>query len=128
MADDFLQRGARLIERVRKDKLAHAVTYTPLGGSAISLDATTDGTDFEIVTEGGLSMVERSRDFLLAAEDLVVDSEPYTPKVGDRIKETVDGVGVDYEVKDFGSSPHFRLDDTLNLRLRVHTRRIGVSA
>lgn len=128
MADDFLQRGARLIERVRKDKLAHAVTYTPLGGSAIALNATTDGTDFEIVTEGGLGVVERSRDFLLAAEDLVVDDAVILPTVGDRIRETVDGVGVDYEVKAFGSSPHFRYDDTLNLRLRVHTRRIGASA
>lgn len=124
MSGDMLQRGARMIERVRSTNLAHAVEYL-FGTTKIDIDATTDGTDFEVIDETGVGIVERSRDFLFNAPGLIA-AIGRVPAKGDRVRETVDGQVVEYEVREFAGQPHYRFDDTLNLRIRVHTRRKGV--
>ncbi|RMH19608.1 MAG: hypothetical protein D6701_04780, partial [Gemmatimonadetes bacterium] len=70
MADDFLQRGGRLIERVRSSSLSHAVGYLRLGSDTpIELNATTDETPVEIIDEGTTGLVERNRDYLIAVSE-----------------------------------------------------------
>lgn len=125
MADDLLQRGARMLERVRVANLAHAVAYTPGSMPPIEVQATTDSTEAEVVEGDVAGEVVRFRDFLIAAAELTVDDEPYEPVVGDTIAETIDGETIVYVVTPFGSEPHFRYDDVLNKRLRIHTRRRG---
>lgn len=127
MADDFLQRGARMIERVRSARLAHPVAYIRAGGDPIAIAATTDTIDDTLLEELSLAEIRRSRDFLVTAADLAEEGQVFRPAVGDVIRETVDGDGVDYEVTVFGSEPCWSFDDTLNLRIRVHTRRKGTA-
>lgn len=118
MPDDMLQRGARMIERIRSTSLAHALEYRPKCGTPYAINGTVDAIDEETVLEGEIGDVRRRRDFLFAAADLEA-----TPAVGDVIRETIDGNVVDYEATTFGSDPCWSYDDTLNLRVRVHTRR-----
>lgn len=115
---DMLQRGARMIERVRSTSLSHQVEYRPKCGQPYTLGATVDAIDEETALEGEIGDVRRRRDFLVAAADL--DRKPV---VGDVIRETIDGQAVDYEITTYGSDPCWAYDDTLNLRIRVHTRR-----
>jgi hypothetical protein len=118
MADDVFQRGARMIERVRLDRLSHAVVYVPKCGGAVEGYATASWVPEETAMEGEVGDVRRLRDYLISATAL-----SRRPEVGDLIRETVDGETVTYEVTTIGPDPCWSYDDTLNKRLRVHTRR-----
>jgi hypothetical protein len=125
MSGDMLQRGARMLERVRSSTLAHAVEYGAGNGGWIGIDATTDGSDFDVIDQRGVGIVERSRDFLFNGPALTT-AIGRAPETGDRIRETIDGQTVEYEVREFAGLPAYRFEDILNLRIRVHTRRKGV--
>ena len=123
MADDMLQRGARMIERTRAVNLSHAVGYKAGAANLVELYATTDRTDFQLTDEAGVGIVDRSRDFLFARAAFVA-AVGRLPVVGDLVTETIDSQAVRYEVKSFGGEPAYGFDDTMNLRLRVHTARV----
>lgn len=125
MADDLLQRGSRMIERVRTDALSHDVLYVRIsGGQAITMPATVDTINTDLLAEDQISIADRMRDFLLAKSDLIQESDSFTPAPGDLIRETIDGVQVAYELVALDAEPCWSFDDQLNLRIRVHTRRV----
>lgn len=125
MADDLLQRGSRMIERVRTDALSHDLLYVRASdGVILSITGTVDTIDTDLLSEDQLRIADRMRDFLLARSDLVYASDPFLPTPGDVIRETIDGVQVAYELVNTETEPCYRFDDPLNLRLRVHTRKM----
>ncbi len=125
MADDLLQRGSRMIERVRNASLAHSVLYVRAGeGTPMEISATVDTIDTDLLTEDQLGIADRMRDFLLATSELMDGGNPFKPEPGDVIRETIDSVQVAYEVAHLDTEPCWTYDDQLNLRIRVHTRRI----
>ena len=131
MADDMMQRGARMIERVRAGSLAHSVEYRRLPENVVvTVKATSDESNVELVQEGQVTgTIERLRDFLIAADSLVVgDDLRFDPKPGDCITETIDETEVEYEVVQPDGSPCWSFDDSMNLRIRVHTRRKSATA
>jgi hypothetical protein len=122
MPDDVFQRGARMLERVRVANLSHEVVYRR-GNDEITVGATVDQSTVETVVEGFAGVVDRMKDFLFARADLVIDETPIDPTAGDEIEETIDGDTVTYEVMRPNGSPAWEFDDSMNLRVRVHTRR-----
>lgn len=125
---DMFQRGSAMIERVRRDHLTHAVVYvvsTAPGGalppSSINIDATRGSSDFDVVQDDGVSRVERTVDFIFGRGSI----GGTTPKAGDEVRETIDGVTTVYELVEIEGLPTWSFDDALRDRIRVHTREIG---
>ena len=120
---DLLQSGSDWLEARRHEHLSHPVVYCRRPES-VEVNATVGQTTFEVEREFGVEKVE-SRDFLIRAEDLVLGGQPAEPRRGDRIKETLGGQVVVFEVMAPGDEPPWRYSDPGRKTLRVHTKEVG---
>jgi hypothetical protein len=73
---------------------------------------------------GGVRMEWTDRDFLIAAEDLILAGQKTLPWRGDQIRETQDGKTLVYEVLAPGSEPEWRWSDPYHKLLRIHAKQI----
>jgi len=124
---DLLDWGAGWLDAQRHQHLTRPVLYTR-GSATVEVLATIGKTVFE--TDNGYGILERSesRDFLIRAEDLVLDGVPVLPKRGDRVREAQDAKVYVYEVLAPGSVPEWRYSDPYRRTLRIHTKLIAMEA
>ena len=123
---DLLSKGNDWLNAKTKSHMSHLVTYSR-GVASVSLKAT-DGEDFsEQRDDYGMIVANRSRDFLIAAADLIISGSVVEPDRGDYITATENGKSVVYEVIAPGSEIHFRYSDPERKMLRIHTKQIGVT-
>jgi hypothetical protein len=108
----------------RKVHLARPVTYRR-GAEAVEVDATIGRSLFEAPDAYGVVVVTESRDFLIAAADLVLGGEPALPAAGDRVEELQDGNILTYEVMAPGTEPAWRYSDPYHRTLRIHTKLVA---
>lgn len=74
---------------------------------------------------GGVRMEWTDRDFLIAAEDLVLGGQRTLPERGDQIRETRDGKTLVYEVLAPAGEPEWRWSDPHRKLLRIHAKQVG---
>ncbi|WP_460182247.1 hypothetical protein [Thermopirellula anaerolimosa] len=74
---------------------------------------------------GGVRMEWTDRDFLIAADDLILAGRRTLPKRGDQIRENQDGKTLVYEVLAPAGQPEWRWSDPHRKLLRIHTKQIG---
>ena len=117
---DLLQTASDWLEAQRHEHASHAVTYHR-GGEQVTVNATVGETRWDVEKEHGVETWQ-SRDFLIRAEDLVLAGGPAEPAAGDRIKETIDGQVLVFEVMAPGDEPPWRYSDQWRKTLRVHTK------
>jgi len=128
---DLLEQAAGWLDGMRKTHLSRAVTYQrPSTGSGqaaeVEVAAAIGRTVFEIDDGSGAVVQWESRDFLIAAADLVIGDRPVTlPQPGDRISETQDGKVYVYEAMAPGKEPCWRYSGPYRRTLRVHTKQVG---
>lgn len=96
------------------------------GGESCSVTALVGRTIAEIDDVSGL-VLERieSRDYMIAAVDLVIGSQRVTPQSGDQVKEVIGGVPTTWELTQVGIEPCFRFSDPDCTVVRVHTKRVS---
>ncbi|HMN39620.1 MAG TPA: hypothetical protein PKE29_02170 [Phycisphaerales bacterium] len=124
---DLLDQGAAFLDAQRHTHMSRAVVYQR-GAEAKEVQATIGKTEFEQADEAGLIHRTESRDFLIRTADLDLGTGPMLPRAGDRVRETVGGVGAQvfvYEVNAPGGQPPFRFSDPYRRLLRIHTKHIG---
>jgi len=121
----FLQQGLDWLEEQRKAHLSRTVTYRR-GASTVEVLATVGATRFEADDGSGMVIEMESRDYLIAAADLVLDGQQVLPERGDQVLETRDGVTHVYEVMDLGPEKHFVTCDPDGRTLRIHTKFVGI--
>lgn len=120
--DDQLKRG---LERLRS-VAGKTVTYRR-GAQAVALQAVTGQSEYSTVDDAGMPVANQSRDFLVAAAELVLDGEEVEPKVGDVIEE-LDGTRVrTHIVIALGDDQPWRWSDSGRSTRRVHTKERGVT-
>lgn len=119
---DLLEQASVWLGRMRAKHLSRTVTYRR-GDQQVDLAATVGGTTFEVDT--GYAVPERweSRDFLIAAADLVLGGQVVRPQRGDAIIDA----GQVYEVMAPGKEDVFRPSDPYGLTWRIHTKRTGAA-
>lgn len=102
-----------------QDAAGATVTYAR-GAQSITLTAVAGRTVFSSNAEGGPRVEFGDRDYLIAVADLTFG----TPRVGDRVTETVGGRVTTFEVQtpDTGE-PAWRYSD--DLTYRIHCKRVG---
>ena len=114
--------STRLVEEA-----STAVTYRR-GSSSLSNLAATMGTQVLRVLDsnGNTRTVRTERDFTFEAADLILDGRTTTPEDGDLIDVDLGGSETErYEVMPVGTDASWRYSDSHNIRIRVHTKRIG---
>lgn len=123
---DILQTAVASLAATIKSDAAGSITYTR-GGQSVTLSATIGQTEFnEQDTEGFITRVE-SQDFIVTAEDLVLDSTQTLPRKGDVITRVdPDGATRTYDVLPVDGEKCYRL--TRGVLLRIHTKQTKVSS
>lgn len=122
---DLLQRGAMFLEDQRHNHMTRPVAYQR-GAESVEAQATVGRTVFEQADQFGIVHRTESRDYLIRAADLVLAGDRALPKVGDRVRETLEDRSLIYEVMAPGTEPPFRFSDPERITLRVHTKFIGM--
>lgn len=117
---DVLSDGLAALPGLLKQYAGRTVLYRR-GGDSVELTATVGRTEWERADEDGLVRTWQSRDYVLAAEDLVLAGEPATPARGDQIVETIDGAEHVFRVLPAGGTDVYRWVDAGRRLLRVHT-------
>ena len=116
---DMLEQAAAWLGDRRKRFLSRTVSYGR-GDSTVQVAATVGQTTFEVQDAYGAVEKWESRDFLIAAADLVLDDALVEPQRGDRI---TDGQKV-YEVLAPGKEDVYRPSDPYGVTLRIHTKQV----
>lgn len=129
---DLLAQSSAWLEKQRHEHRTVPVTYVR-GTASVALQATIGRTVFEqrdlsAGQAGDYGVLEKveSRDFLVRAEDLVLEGALTLPERGDEVREKDEGGKVFvYEVMAPGKEPHFRYSDPYRRTLRIHTKHVG---
>ncbi|MGE0481438.1 MAG: hypothetical protein AB7L28_22510 [Kofleriaceae bacterium] len=125
---DLIQKGLAWLDDQRHAHMTQTVLYvrdTENASYIVELLATIGRTEFEQVDEFGIVHKLQSRDFLIRAEDLVLNSELTLPKAGDRVRETVGAQTFVYELMAPGGEPPWRYSDPYRKALRIHTKHVA---
>lgn len=125
---DLIQKGLAWLDDQRHAHMTQTVLYvrdTENASYVVELLATIGTTEFEQVDEFGIVRKLQSRDFLIRAADLVLNSELTLPKSGDRVRETVGTQTFVYEVMAPGGEPPWRYSDPYRKTLRIHTKHVS---
>lgn len=98
-----------------------SVTYTR-GATSIALTAVVGRVAYRVDAEGGRRVELGDRDYLITAADLTFG----TPRVGDRVTETIDGAAVVFELQDTDTGePCWRWSDPQRTEYRCHVKRVA---
>ena len=120
---DLLAASSAWLEKQRHEHRTVPATYVR-GDASVELMATVGRTIFEQRDDYGVIEKTESRDFLVRAEDLVLEGDPALPERGDQVRETDGGKVFVYEVMAPGKEPHFRYSDPYRKTLRIHTKHV----
>lgn len=121
---DMLDAGSAWLEGQRKSFLAKTVNYQR-GVNSVALAATVGKTLFAIDDGNGAIINYESRDFLILAADLILNTFVVLPQRADLITEMVGSSTFTYEVCAPGKEPDWRYSDSYRRSLRIHTKLIG---
>ncbi len=98
-----------------------AWAYQCPAGTIPTLNATQGKTQYEAIDESGLTVPATATDFLVAAADLVINSQAVHPAPGDRLSRG----GRVFEVMPLGNEKCFVFSDPDGSQLRIHTKQIA---
>ncbi|NLS95472.1 MAG: hypothetical protein GXX96_25340 [Planctomycetaceae bacterium] len=120
---DLLKNAAEWLDRQQASHLSRQVRYRR-GDAQLDILARIGRTVFEV--DSGTGVLERieSRDYLIAAVDLVFGGQVSVPQPGDQILETSGPATLVYEVMAPGREPAWRYSDPYRVTLRVHTKQV----
>ena len=121
---NLLGQGAAWLNDQRHKHLTQMVSYHR-GVASVELGATVGRSEFEQVDDYGLVQRIESRDYLVQAADLVLNTQRTLPHAGDKIRETQGAQTFVYEVMAPGNEPPYRYSDPQRHALRIHTKLVA---
>ncbi len=125
---DLLEQGVAWLHEQRARHMGRTVTYRR-GADSVAVAATVGETVFRVVEDYGAQVRVVRRDYLIAAEDLVLGGQRVLPEAGDRIEETDGDQVFIYEVMGpGGGEPDWRWSDPYRKTLRIHTKHVATEA
>jgi hypothetical protein len=121
---NLLQQGSDWLESKRNQYLSQPVVYLR-GVSTITVNATLGKTEYEVDDDYGLRVKAEVMDFLILADELVLDGEKTLPKAGDQIRMNRGDQIIVFEVMALSGQGCWRYSDSFGKTLRIHTKQIG---
>lgn len=121
---DILRTGLAWLSGQLKSHAGQTVTYIR-AYDEVELTATLGSKPMRLADEFGARLDWTGQDFLIAADDLILDGDPQYPARGDLIVHVVDDTQRTYEVlSPGGTEPPWRWSDPHHTTYRVHTKLI----
>jgi cytidylate kinase len=125
---DMMKDAMLWLEAQRTEHMTRLVTYQR-GAASVVVSATIGRTTFEVDRTLGIHEEIQSRDYLINAEDLVLDGNQVEPAAGDRIVELDGTKQFTYELSSpLGNEPAWRYSDDYRLTVRCHTKLVAIGA
>jgi len=121
---DLLQTGSNWLEEMRTAHAAQSVTYSR-GVEQVILNVTLGKTTYEVDDGYGARVQAEVIDFLLLAEELVLNGQKVLPEAGDQIRITRGADVVVFEVMALAGQGHYRFSDSFGKTLRIHTKLVS---
>ena len=119
MARDLLNIGLSTLSSKLKTHASATVTYQR-GEDSVQVSATRGRTAYTVHDESGVEVGSGVVDFLIAAEDLVIDDAVITPKIGDKIVAS----DATFTVLALPGDGCWRNSDPFGINLRIHTKEL----
>ncbi len=116
---DLLDTASAFLESQRKKHASRLVTYQR-GAWSVTVSATLGKSEFEVDDGAGATIRVESRDYLIAATDLVLDDVVVLPVKGDLIVDQE----LTCEVLSPDGQSHWRYTDPYRRTLRIHTKQV----
>jgi len=125
---DVLHQGLDWLEGQRREHLSRTVTYRRRADS-VEVAATVGETVFRLTEDYGAQVRVVRRDYLIAADDLVLGGQQVLPEPGDRIEEADgDRVFIHEVMGPGGGEPDWRYSDPYRKTLRIHAKHVATEA
>ncbi len=122
---NLLQDAAVWLGDRLKESAGRQVTYARGAGESEPITGTVVQHQYEVVENDGSITLILAYDWTFTASDVVVAGSPIKPRAGDRIKETLNGEAIEFEVLPIGKMPCSEWLDTSGILLLVHTKKVG---
>ena len=122
---NMLQEAAVWLGDRLKESVGRQVTYARGAQESDLITGTVSQHQYEVVENDGSITLVTSYDWTFRASDLVIAGSPIKPRSGDRIKETLNGDAIEFEVLPIGKLPCSEWLDTSGILLLVHTKKVG---
>lgn len=121
MSADLLRDGLAWLSAQLKAGASQQVVYRR-GTESVTVNAVVGKSLLKLDDGyGGVRVTWTDRDFVIAAQDLILGGNVTLPQRGDRIEQTIDGVTHVFEVAAPGGEPEWRWSDPHQIMLRIHT-------
>lgn len=121
----MIQRGLAWLDSQLTEHVSQLVTYRR-GEESVDVYATFGPKLLKLTDEfGGIRMEWTDMDFTFAWAGVAFATGPAYPVRGDEIDLTVGDDTHTFQVFPFGTEPPYRWCDPNQVRVRVHTKRIG---
>ena len=118
---DMIQQGMACLAEKLKAHASTPVLYRR-GAEEVTVQAVVGRSLLKLDDGyGGVRVTWTDRDFVIAAQDLILGGNVTLPQRGDRIEQTIDGVTHVFEVAAPGGEPEWRWSDPHQIMLRIHT-------
>lgn len=122
---NLLESASQWLSDQLDENASSAVEYRR-GSLSVALVAGKGRTTFDATDSSGMVINVESRDFIVTASTIVLDSVVIKPSVGDLIVQLIGSESHGYEVMRFGTEQCYRQCDPFGHKLRIHTKYIGV--
>ena len=122
---NLLQYAAVWLGDRLKESAGRQVSYARGVQQSDPITGTVVQHQYEVVESDGSVTLVLAYDWTFTASDLVVAGNPIKPRSGDRIKETLNGEAIEFEVLPIGKLPCSEWLDTSGILLLVHTKKVG---
>ena len=122
---NLLQDSAVWLGDRLKESAGRQVTYARGVQQSNPITGTVAKHEYEVVENDGSVTLVLAYDWTFTAGDLVIAGSTVKPRSGDRIKETLNGEAIEFEVLPIGKLPCSEWLDTSGVLLLVHTKKVG---
>ena len=122
---NLLQDAAVWLGDRLKESVGRQVTYARGAQESDPITGTVVQHQYEVVENDSSITLIIAYDWTFSAADLVVAGSPIKPRPGDRIKESLNGEAIEFEVLPIGKLPCSEWLDTSGILLLVHTKKVG---
>lgn len=123
---DLLDTSSEVLNSVLQSHAGRSVTYTRSGETPITVLATVGETRYDTIESNGYAVQVTVRDYIISADQIVIDSAQTLPREGDTITDVVNGTSRVFAVFPGGlNGQAFRDSDPQGRRLRIHTQEVA---
>jgi hypothetical protein len=121
----LLERGVAMLGTKMPLVAGRTIVFKRGSHSSSAITAWVASVEYDITDKNGVTVSMMRDNWTMLATDVVIGGAQITPRDGDRITETLNGVAIEYEVVPVGTRKSCEFLDTSGNLLLVHTKKVA---